>query len=173
MAKNLRQRMLDLAPLDQVGWLSDQSAEFRRWASMVGNWQDFVAGQTVYLAGDPSNGLYGLAIGAVELTFPLIADEPTSFYRAEPGFWIGDSAELSDEPRLVTLSASSDCRLLHIPHSAITADLEKNPHHWQSYYRLSHITLRPPSRCWLKPWPFRYGPGFAADCSSSPNFRRR
>lgn len=142
MANNLRQRTLDLAPLDQVGWLSDQPAEFKRWVSMVAQWQNYAAGQTIYFAGDPSNGLYGLATGAVELTFPLIAEEPTSFYRAEPGFWIGDSAELSDEPRLVTLSAASDCRLLHIPHAAIRADLERNPHHWQSYYRLSHINVK-------------------------------
>ena len=25
---------------------------------------------------------------------------------------------------------------------AIRADLERNPHHWQSYYRLSHINLK-------------------------------
>jgi CRP/FNR family transcriptional regulator, cyclic AMP receptor protein len=142
VANILRQRKFDLAPLDQVGWLSEQPTEFKHWASMVGNWQDYVAGQTVYFAGDPSNGLYGLATGAVELTFPLIAEEPISIYRAEPGFWIGDSAELSDEPRVVTLSAASDCRLLYIPHAAIRADLERNPHHWQSYYRLSHSNVK-------------------------------
>ena len=142
MGNNLHQRTLDLAPLDQVGWLADQPVEFRRWASTVAHWQNYVAGQTIYFAGDPSDGLYGLATGAVELTFPLIAEEPTSFYRGEPGFWIGDSAELSNEPRLVTLSAASDCRLLHIPHGVIRSDLERNPHHWQSYYRLSHINVK-------------------------------
>ena len=49
MINILRQRTLDLAPLDQVGWLSEQPAEFRRWASTVGNWQDYGAGQTFIL----------------------------------------------------------------------------------------------------------------------------
>ena len=142
MTNILHQRKFGLGPLDEVGWLSQQPAEFKRWAATAGNWQDHVAGQPVYFAGDPSKGLYGLATGAVELTFPLIAEEPISIYRAEPGFWIGESAGLSNEPHLVTLSASSDCRLFHIPHAAIMADLERNPHHWQSYYGLSHSNVK-------------------------------
>ena len=116
MAINSGRTRLNLAPLDQIGWLAEQPEEFRQWVASVAEWRNYKFGQPIYLAGDPSDGLYGLASGALELTFPLIGEEPISFYRAEIGFWIGDSAELSDEPRMITLSAASDCRMLHIPH---------------------------------------------------------
>ena len=62
------------------------------------------------MAGDSADGLYGLASGGLEITFPLIADEPVVVYRAEPGFWIGDNAELADTPRLVSLKAATQAR---------------------------------------------------------------
>jgi CRP-like cAMP-binding protein len=138
---NLRHQALNLAPLDEIGWLAEQPDDFKSWAASVAQWRDFRAGQLIYLAGDPSDGLYGLASGAVELTFPLVAEEPTSIYRGEIGFWAGDSAELSEEPRLVTLSASTDCRMLHIPHVVIRHHLEEHPHHWTCFYRLSHTNV--------------------------------
>jgi CRP-like cAMP-binding protein len=91
------------------------------------------------MAGDQSDGIYGLASGGIELTFPLLADESIAIYRGEIGFWIGDSAELSNEPRLVTLSAATDCRMLHIPHQAIRSLLAERAQFWQCFYRLSHI----------------------------------
>ncbi len=133
---------LDLAPLDRVGWLANQPEDFRRWVAAVAEWRNFNIGQPIYLAGDQSDGIYGLAYGAHELTFPLIGDEPTSVYRAEVGFWIGDSAELSDEPRMISLFAASDCRMLHIPSKAIGSRLASRPADWQYYYRLSHINVK-------------------------------
>jgi CRP/FNR family cyclic AMP-dependent transcriptional regulator len=138
----LNQKVLSLMPLDQVGWLADQPDDFRHWVATVARWRKYRAGQSIFLAGDLSDGLYGLAAGAVELTFPLIGDEPISIYRAEIGFWIGDSAELSNEPRLVTLSAASECRMLHIPNTAIKANLTEQPQHWQCYYKLSHRNIQ-------------------------------
>jgi CRP/FNR family transcriptional regulator, cyclic AMP receptor protein len=142
VAINSGRTRLNLAPLDQIGWLADQPEEFRQWVATVAEWRNYDGGKPIYLAGDPSDGLYGLASGALELTFPLIGEEPISIYRAEVGFWAGDSAELSDEPRLITLSAASDCRLLHIPHFAIRARLADQPLDWQCYYRLSHRNVK-------------------------------
>lgn len=59
-----------LAPLDAVGWLAQQPPEFRGWAAAVGRWRRYVRGQVLYVAGDPSDGLYGLADGAFDITFP-------------------------------------------------------------------------------------------------------
>ena len=142
MAINSSRTRLNLAPLDKIGWLADQPEEFRQWVAAVAEWRNYKSGQPIYLAGDPSDGLYGLASGALELTFPLIGEEPIGFYRAEIGFWIGDSAELSDEPRMITLSAASDCRMLHIAHQYIREHLAEQPEHWQCYYRLSHINVK-------------------------------
>ena len=142
MAINSSRNGLDLAPLDRVGWLGNQPEDFRQWVASVAEWRIYNVGKPIYLAGDQSDGFYGLASGALELTFPLIGDEPISVYRAEVGFWIGDSAELSDEPRLISLFAASDCRMLHIPGKAIGSRLASRPLDWQYYYRLSHINVK-------------------------------
>jgi CRP/FNR family cyclic AMP-dependent transcriptional regulator len=60
-----------------------------------------------------------------------------TLHRAEIGFWIGDSAELSETPRALTVRAVSPARLLHLPSGAIRALLAEHPQHWHEFYRLS------------------------------------
>lgn len=127
----------DIAPLDQIGWLARQPEEFRDWAARVGVWRSYAKGQFVYHAGDRADGLYGLAAGGLELTFPLIAEEPVVVHRAEVGFWIGDAAELSDTPRMVSIQAAAPSRLLHLPGREVRGLLASHPEHWREFYRLS------------------------------------
>lgn len=132
----------NLEPLDQIGWLAQQPLDFRQWAASVGRWRSFQGGQFVYHAGDASDGAYGLAEGGLQITFPLVAEEPVVVYRAEIGFWIGDAAELSSEPRLVTVMAAVETKLLHLPSSAIRILLANRPDQWRCFYRLSMSNFR-------------------------------
>jgi CRP-like cAMP-binding protein len=132
-----RKNLLDLSPLDRVGWLAGQPDDFRAAVAATARWRSYDTGQFLYHAGDAADGLYGLAEGGLELTFPLIAEEPVAIYRAEIGFWIGDNAELSETPRLVSIMASRPSRVLHWPGKAARALLAAEPRHWRSLYRLS------------------------------------
>ncbi len=132
---------VSLAPLDSVGWLSQQPEAFKAWAARVGRWRSYAAGQVLYQAGDPADGLYGLAQGSLELTFPLVAEEPVMIYRAEVGFWIGDNAELAGVPRLVSLTAASPSRVLQLPRENVRQLLSQHPEFWQCFYRLSSINV--------------------------------
>lgn len=100
-------------------------------------WRSYDTGRFLYQAGDAADGLFGLAEGGLEVTFPLIADEPVAIYRAEIGFWIGDNAEFAQAPRLVSVMASRPSRVLHWPGKAARALLAAEPRHWLSLYRLS------------------------------------
>jgi len=131
-----------LDPLDRIGWLAGQSTEFRAWAARAGQWQIFGPGEFLYHAGDTATGLYGLADGGLEITFPLIAQEPVVVYRAEVGFWIGDSAELSGGGRMVSVMAAMPTRILRLPGPAIRGLLESSPRFWNAFYQLSTINLR-------------------------------
>ncbi len=93
----------------------------------------------MYISGDASDGIYGLASGGLEVTFPLVAEEPVVLHRAQVGFWIGDNAELSDTPRTISLMAATECRMLHLPRDPIRALLNKEPKYWQSFYRLATL----------------------------------
>lgn len=126
-----------LDALDSVGWLAAQPPGFKQWAGQIGRWKAFKKGEFIYHYGDPSDGIYGLESGALQITFPLVAEEPVIIYRAEVGFWIGDAAELSNTPRFVTLMAASESRLLHIPSWSIRILLANSPEHWRSFYQLS------------------------------------
>lgn len=125
-----------------MGWLAEQPQAFQDWAAEVGRWRRFSTGQFIYQAGDPSDGLYGLASGSLEITFPLVAEEPVSIYRAEIGFWIGDAAELAQIPRMVSLMAATESRLLYLSSRSIQQLLSGYPEHWRAFYRLAALNSR-------------------------------
>ena len=129
-------------PLDKVGWLAGQPEAFIRWAAQVGRWKMFEKGQFIYHSGDPPDGVYGLASGGLQITFPLVAETPVIIYRAEQGFWIGDSAELSGQTRMVTVMAASQTRMLHLPSWSLKVLVANCPEHWRSFYQLSAINVR-------------------------------
>jgi CRP-like cAMP-binding protein len=129
----------ELAPLDAVGWLAQQPPAFRNWAAAAGRWRRYQKGQVLYDAGDPSDGLYGLADGALDITFPLVAEEPVTLHRAEVGFWIGDSALLAQEPRAVSVGAAAPSRVFFIAGDRVRSMLAERPEHWRAFYLLSHL----------------------------------
>lgn len=112
------------------------------WAARSGRWRTYQPGQFVYFSGDAADGIYGLASGGLEVTFPLIAGEPVVLHRAQVGFWIGDNAELSATPRTISLMAATECRMLQLPHDAIRRLLDDQPKYWQSFYRLATINTK-------------------------------
>lgn len=91
-------------------------------------------GEIIYLAGDDPDGLYGLGDGILEATYPLIGDEPIAVHRAEPGFWIGEAAILTQGKRSITLTAATAARVFVIPASSIRRIVEEEPRHWRSFY---------------------------------------
>jgi CRP-like cAMP-binding protein len=131
----------DLDPLDRVGWLSTQQESFRSWVAENGRWRRFAAGETIYLAGDEPDGMYGLGAGALDVTFPLHGDEPVTLHRAEPGFWIGEAALMAGESRLVSLSAAVESRVFILPLGALRELLARDPACWRTLYEQSFSNL--------------------------------
>lgn len=129
----------DLSTLADTGWLATQPEAFRGWAARAGRWRQFEQGQTLYQHGDPPDGLYGLASGILEIQIPLNADEQITIHRAEPGFWIGESAILARTSRSITVVAAVRSRAFFIPAAAMRAALEEQPEFWYAFFELSHI----------------------------------
>lgn len=137
----MSRKSTDIAPLDRQGWLARQPATLRDWVASVGLWRRYEAGQVIYMAQDPPDGIYGLARGALDISSPGAGDEQVALSRAEPGFWIGDAALLSNTPRLVTVTAMTEARLLFVPGPAVLALLREQPSMWTSFYALSNLNL--------------------------------
>jgi CRP-like cAMP-binding protein len=135
-------RLQDLAPLDQVGWLAAQPQDLKAWVVKTARWRYFAAGQDLYLAGDEPDGMYGLGAGALEVTFPLLGDEPVTIHRAEPGFWIGEAAEMAGVTRMVSVAAAVKSRVLHIPLGPLRGLLDSKPIYWRALYEQSFANVR-------------------------------
>lgn len=131
----------DICPLDRLGWLASQPAELRDWVASVGKWRTYGKGQVVYMAEDPADGIYGLARGALDISSPGGGDEQVALSRAEPGFWIGDTALLSNSPRLVTVTAMTEARMLFVAGPAVLRLLRDRPEFWPCFYMLSNINI--------------------------------
>ncbi len=129
---------MPIAPLDKMGWLPGQDAEFRAWIAENGRWRSYAAGEPVYDAGDVGDALYGLGAGSLDITFPLVGDEPVVLHRAEAGFWIGESAVLSGSARLLSLTAAREARLFRVPGARIRALVAERPAMLRPFYTLSH-----------------------------------
>lgn len=129
----------NLSTLTQSGWLSSQPEAFQAWAARAGRWRNFEPDQPLYQHGDAPDGLYGLAIGILEIQVPLDEDEQITIHRAEPGFWIGESAILARTSRSISVVAAVKSRVFFIPAAAMRAILAEKPDYWYSFFELSHI----------------------------------
>ncbi len=134
-------RAIDLAPLDRIGWLAEQPEDFRAWVASAGSWRTLESGRLLYDAGDDPEGLHGLAEGSLDITFPLVIDEPVSLHRAESGFWLGDLALLAGAPRLVSVRVRRRARILSVPASRMIAHLQAHPEHWRCFYALTYRNM--------------------------------
>ena len=126
-----------LGVLASRGWLARQPRDFQSAIGSLGRWRTFTAGQILYFSGDDADSLIGLADGIIEITFPLVGDEPVVIHRAEPGFWTGEASMIAGQARIISVTAATDVRVFMIQAAALRRTLEDEPRHWQSLYELS------------------------------------
>lgn len=127
-----------LQVLGQVGWLSEQPAAFQARIAAAGRWQEFARGQLLYVEGDRSDALFGLAEGQLDVAVAINRNETAVLYRAPPGFWIGDSGLLAEAPRSISVTAASECRVFRVPVAAVRRLLAEHPEYWQCFAKLAH-----------------------------------
>jgi len=130
-----------LGVLGEVGWLSRQPTEFQAVVARLGRWREFKLREIIYSAGSEPDGLYGLAAGTLEISFPLGGEEEVTVHRAEPGFWIGESAILAGQDRMVTLTAATPVKVLFLPRAELRRMIEADPRHWGAFYEQSMSNL--------------------------------
>lgn len=127
----------DLGPLGKVGWLTDVPEDFRDRIAALGRWVAVPRGKVLYSVGDPSDALYGVGEGMIDISVPIDGDEQITVFRAAPGFWIGDGSLLADMPRLLTISVPVDSMLFRVPGAALSRSLEAHPGDWRHLHRLA------------------------------------
>ncbi len=113
-----------------AGWLGGTPVEFRNAVLARSDRIVLKAGQAVYHFGDDVGGIVGVAEGFLQVHGPSQADDPTLFYIAGPGFWTGEFATVTGQPRIVALQAHTDLVMLRLPRAEFLRIAAADPRAW-------------------------------------------
>ncbi|MFC3616429.1 Crp/Fnr family transcriptional regulator [Lutimaribacter marinistellae] len=127
--------------LETRGWLSERPSDFRGALLAGAQPRRFDKGDTLYHYGDPALGLFGVLSGAVAVSIPADNGEEFTAHHDGAGFWIGDLAMLSDQTRLVTVTALRDTETLYIPAGHIIRMVRETPRYYADFYALTHSNM--------------------------------
>jgi CRP/FNR family transcriptional regulator, cyclic AMP receptor protein len=100
--------------VESTGWLSRQPEGFRAEVIRRSHLRRIEAGEFLYHTGDPPGGVYGLAEGVLTVTLPV--GQIVTVKR--PGFWVGETAAMRRQNRVVTLGAAVRSYVLYLPLAA-------------------------------------------------------
>lgn len=117
--------------LAETGWLSRVDPAFRIAALEGSKLKEFDAGEYVYHVGDESDGLWGLADGALSLDVAAGDREPEMRLIRHPGTWHGEIGVVTRMGRIVALRATQPSTLLQLPMRRLKTMLEGNPGYWR------------------------------------------
>jgi CRP-like cAMP-binding protein len=116
--------------LAENGWLAAMPDAFRDAMLRLCELQEFNAGDTVYLAGDPPGGIYGICDGALGMTSAFGSAMSPIAHVGRPGAWTGVGPLLTGQPRRATMQAMTPLLLAHVPLRPLQRLLRENPHWW-------------------------------------------
>lgn len=123
--------------LSEHGWLSRMPADFRRAVLRSCIWQRYEPGASLFVAGDPPGGLFGVADGSVGgSTLFGVPDTPV-LHIARPGFWSGEGSILSGEPRRISVVAITEALVANVPLPALRTLLSERPEWWKHIGQLA------------------------------------
>lgn len=117
--------------LSNRGWLSKLPEAARKEVLDRTVLTRFYKGEAIYRLQDPPDGMYGLVSGSVAITMAPGNSHPSTAHYGRPGFWFGERAVITGEPRRVGVLAHSDVAALHLPLSAITEMTNADPSFWR------------------------------------------
>ena len=126
------------AVLESEGWLSECAPAVRAALRGVARMRTFDAGQPLYLAGDEANGMFGLVDGALDISIPRADGQDFTIHRTESGFWIGDTAFVTKQFRLVSVRAAVSSRVAQLPQDELARLIVAKPEIVVELYRLTH-----------------------------------
>ena len=93
------------------------------------------AGETVMREGEQGSEAYLVELGALEVRRIAAGGREITIAVLGPGDWVGELSLLLDEPRSVTVVASTDAQLRRVPNEAFGQVLAQDPRRTQELLR--------------------------------------
>lgn len=125
-----------LAPLDRIGWLSQCSEPLQAWFAKNGRWLNVETGASLFRESDSTDGMYGVASGAVDVEYAPDGLEDVVVVRVSPGNWLGHGCLQTDMPRPFNLIAASESKIFFVARPALRQLLDQEPRYWQYFHEL-------------------------------------
>lgn len=117
--------------LDGMGWLSQASGELRNEIARRSDRITATEAYSIYRAGDPAGGIFGIVSGRLDMHFPLWGGSRELAHVVGPGWWIGDLAAVTGEARRFDVYVQADTRLLRLSRAEILRICDRFPEmHW-------------------------------------------
>jgi CRP/FNR family transcriptional regulator, cyclic AMP receptor protein len=127
--------------LSEHGWLSRTPAPFRDAILKSCQWRHYAAGESLFVAGDPPGGLFGVAEGSVGGATALGPAETATMHIGQPGFWTGEGPIITGgDPRRITVFAVTPAFIATVPLAELKAILAAHPEWWQHIAQLAQAT---------------------------------
>ena len=115
------------------GWLSQTPQSFQCAILDRCRLQSFEAGQSIYMAGDPPGGMFGLVSGGVGVSIAPGERGPYFAHLGRPGTWFGEASAILRQPRRVGLTATRGAELLYLPIEKIDEIVAKDSNAWRAF----------------------------------------
>lgn len=131
----------DLDVLVRAGWLSHVPAAFAQRVLGAGTLRRLEKGEYLYHLGDPPGGLYGLVSGAVGIAIASSHRGESFAHIGQPGFWCGEAAVLTGQPRRIGVWATRRTVTFHVPLAKLEALVEETPETWRWLGLLAVLNL--------------------------------
>jgi CRP-like cAMP-binding protein len=131
-----------LRALAARGWLAERSKATRARLGAIAKLRNFTTGELIYLAGDAPNGVFGLVLGSLNVSFPRNDGEDYTLHRAGTGFWVGDLALFSSGVRLVSIRAAEPTLMVHLPVHDLAKLLRNDPRLYADFYALTYKNFK-------------------------------
>lgn len=117
--------------LNDRGWLSLTSPDFREAVSDRLTIRRLAAGEALYRAGDRDGSLWAIVEGGVQFEIPGPQLAPSLAHVAIPGFWFGEAPLISKAARRINAYAASSSLFATISLADCRALLDEDPARWQ------------------------------------------
>ena len=115
-----------LVPLEACPLFKQLSGDELRTLQQAARECTYSGGQEIFKEGDPSDGIYVVKEGAIQIS-ALVNQDRFVFSRILPGDFLGEMTLLDSQPRSATASAEGDTTLYFIPRAPLLNLLENSP----------------------------------------------
>lgn len=109
------------------GWLSRQSADWRRKVLDIARRISFDSGETIVHIGDTGGGIYGVVSGGVGSIAMTPMAGPTLGHINRPGAWFGEGPLLTGSQRTMTFRAMEETEVVLVPLSELRPQMAADP----------------------------------------------